>query len=186
MNDGSRTEQDSTGRLRAEPEGDLSADERGGRWLRRRFAGTVTVVTTRTADGTLRGATVSAAIMASVRPVLILVSLERESQMEEWVMGTGLFGISLLSWRQQLLADRFAGFAPLVHTTFRDVPHSLGQSGVPLLDGSIGWAECRVLTHIESGDHTCLLGEATNLGRGSGANEDPLLYYLNRYRRLRE
>lgn len=161
----------------------LHPDAGGGRWLRRHTAGAVVALTT-VHDGKFRAATVNACIVASIVPLQVLVSLESESQMLEWVRSSGFFAISLLSWQQQLLADRFAGMAPLAPTTFSGIDHVASVTGAPLLTGSIGWADCRVLQEIETGDHVCFIAEVLALDQGSGEREDPLVYYLNRYRRL--
>ncbi|MDQ2741789.1 MAG: flavin reductase family protein [Chloroflexota bacterium] len=169
--------------MNPEPEGPLALDMRGSRWLRRRDAGGVAALTT-VAQGSYRAATISACLIVSSQPLQFLVSVEAESQMESWLQESRIFGISLLSWKQQVLADRFAGFAPLAHRTFRDIRHFTAVSGVPLIEGCIGWADCRIIGDLETGDHRCFVGEAVAIGRGSGEEDDPLVYYLNRYRRL--
>lgn len=169
--------------MNPEPSGPLELDSRGARWLRRRLAGSVVALTCSTAAG-YRAATISACIAVSVEPLQYLISLERDSQMEAWLEESGAFGISYLTWKQQALADRFAGFAPLAHTAFRDIPHFTAETGAPLIEGCIGWADCTVAASLETGDHRVLIGSAVAIGRGSGEDEEPLVYYLNRYRRL--
>lgn len=171
------------GMMNPEPSGPLDLDARGSRWLRRRLAGSVVALTCSTPGG-YRAATISACIAVSVEPLQYLVSVERDSQMEGWLDESRAFGISYLTWKQQPLADRFAGFAPLAHTTFRDVPHFTAHTGAPLIDGCIGWADCTIVGSFETGDHRSFLGQAAAIGRGSGEDEDPLVYYLNRYHRL--
>lgn len=169
--------------MNPEPSGPLDLDSRGSRWLRRRLAGSVVALTCATPGG-YRAATISACVAVSVEPLQFLVSIERDSQMEAWLDASGAFGVSYLTWTQQLLADRFAGFAPLAHASFRDIPHFTAVTGAPLIEGCIGWADCTVAASLETGDHRCFVGQAVAIGRGAGEAEDPLVYYLNRYHRL--
>lgn len=158
-------------------------DAGGGRWLRRHLGGGVVALTTVDQDR-YRAATLSACIVASIQPLQILISLEDESQMLDWVRASGVFAISLLSWHQQLLADRFAGLAPLAPATFHGINHQRVVTGSPVLTDAIGWADCRVVQEVKTGDHVCFIGDVLALGRGSGQREDPLVYYQSRYRRL--
>jgi flavin reductase (DIM6/NTAB) family NADH-FMN oxidoreductase RutF len=174
------------GRPEAEPDtADVPAagETSGARWLRRRIAGSVAVVTTKVENG-YRGATVSACTFISETPCLILVSLQADSRMVGWIEASGYFGVNLLTWRQQFLADQFAGFAPSASPTFAGIDHVLASTGAPLLTAAVAWADCRLHSTITMGDHRCYLGEVAALG-GDGDDSDPMIYYLNRYRRLR-
>lgn len=171
------------GMMNPEPSGPLELDSRGSRWLRRRLAGSVVALTCVTGDS-YRATTISACLAVSVEPLQFLVSIDRDSQMEAWLDESGVFAVSYLTWKQQLLADRFAGFAPLAHATFRDIPHFTAVTGAPLIEGCIGWADCRIVASLETGDHRCFVGQAVAIGRGTGEAEEPLVYYLNRYHRL--
>ena len=156
---------------------------RGARWIRRHLAGGVVAVTT-SIEGRYRAATVSACIVTSLEPLLFLVSVEVESQMEGWIRETGSFGLSILPWTEQFLADRFAGLAPLASPTLSEIAHFAAITGAPLLRHSIGWADCEVVSVLETGDHTCFVGQAVTIGHGDQDHADPLVYYLNRYRRF--
>jgi flavin reductase (DIM6/NTAB) family NADH-FMN oxidoreductase RutF len=162
---------------------ELRPDAQGARWLRRHLAGGVAVLTTR-AEDEFRGATITACTFISAEPLLLLVALEHESQMLGWIEDSRCFAVSILPWREQFLADQFAGFAPRAERTFAGIAHSLADSGCPVLARAIGWADCRLRDSIVTGDHRCLVGEVVALGRGSGDPEDPLVYFRSRYRRF--
>ena len=148
------------------------------------MAGGVCVITT--VHGKLyRGTTVSACITASIDPFQMLVSIEEDSQMEEWIRTSRVFVVNLLPWTEQFLADQFAGFTPVASSTFRGIPHSIGATGAPILQGSMAWVECRVLSELKTGDHICFVGRAVAAGSGKGSVDDPLIYFFNRYHRLR-
>ena len=134
-------------------------------------------------DG-FRATTITSFMSASVDPPQLLVSIELDGQMDAWLERSGVFGVSTLSWEQQLLADRFAGFAPLISRKFAEVPHFTAVTGAPLLQDSIAWADCRVEGRFVTGDHRCVLGTIVALGRGKADAGRPLLYYRSRYQRL--
>lgn len=101
------------------------------------------------------------------------------------LLDASFFAVNVLPWDQQFFADQFAGFTPLASPSFKGIEHFFSITGAPLLTRSIAWADCRVVAHLETGDHRCFVGEAVDIGRGEGDAEDPLVYYFNRYRRLR-
>lgn len=158
-------------------------DSRSARWMRRHMAGGVCVITT--VHGKLfRGTTVTACITASIDPFQMLVSIEEDSQMEDWIRSSGVFAVNLLPWNEQFLADQFAGFTPVASGTFRGIPHFVGSTGAPILNASMAWVECRVISSVKTGDHICFVGEAVGAGNGTGSVDDPLIYFFNRYHRL--
>jgi flavin reductase (DIM6/NTAB) family NADH-FMN oxidoreductase RutF len=173
------------------PMGDRSPDATGpleigapaGRWLRRHLAGSATVVTT-SVDGAYRGATVTSCFIASNEPLLLAVSLERDSQMLEWVGETGVFAVSILPWREKFLADQFAGFTPLASPTFAGIEHQSGDSGSPILSRSIGWADCTLEQTIVTGDHVLVIGRVLACGVGVRSTDEPLIHYAGRYLRV--
>ena len=54
------------------------------------------------------------------------------------------------------------------------------HSGVPLLDASLAWLECRTIGAHDGGTHTILVGEVT-WAAVQGEDDDPLLYYRSHY-----
>lgn len=169
---------------RLAPPAEPGLDDRGARWLRRHLAAGVVAVTT-VVDGLYRASTVAACTSVSTEPPQFLISIELDSQMDEWLLRSGTFGLSILTWDQQFFADQFAGFAPLASSTFKGIDHFLSVTGAPLLADAIGWADCRIVATLETGDHRCFIGQAEALGAGRGSPERPLLYYRNRYRQVR-
>jgi flavin reductase (DIM6/NTAB) family NADH-FMN oxidoreductase RutF len=43
-----------------------------------------------------------------------------------------------------------------------------GELGAPLLEGAVGWIECRLGPELEAGDHTFFVGEVVAVRRGPG------------------
>lgn len=154
-----------------------------GRWLRRHLAGGVVAVTTVTDRG-FRATTVSAALVASIEPLQALISMERDSQMEEWLLESRSFAVSILPWRQKLLADQFAGLAPLASSTFAGIDFFTASTGCPIIRAAIGWMDCALVTDVVTGDHRLLVGDVLAAGEGALSEAEPLIYYRNRYLRV--
>ena len=142
-----------------------------------RLPGGVVLVATRDAGG-FRGITATSFVAVSLEPPLVLVSLDRHSATREAIAATGAFTVSVLGSGQQFLADRFAGQAPAVEPSWREVPHRLGQGGLPLVEGAAGWFECSLESRQPAGDHEILLGRVTAVGRGPG---EPLVHWERGY-----
>jgi flavin reductase (DIM6/NTAB) family NADH-FMN oxidoreductase RutF len=140
----------------------------------------VAVVSARSGDG-FRGLTASSFTSASLGPPLLLVCLDSLSQTRDAVAEQGEFSLSVLERSQEFLAERFAGRAPLVDPTWGEVPHTLGVSGLPVLQGCVAWFECRLLDLRPAGDHEIALGEVLACGRGGG---EPLVLWDRAFWRL--
>lgn len=145
------------------------------------FAAGVTVVTTRRLEG-LHGLTVSAYLTVSWEPPLVLVSIDSLSQSLDFVIASGFFAVNFLTDRQEFLAERFAGRAPLVNARFEGAPHRFETTGAPILEETLGWLDCKVERAIDAGDHTLILGRVVALGEGQAGNA--LAYYARRYRAI--
>ncbi len=141
----------------------------------------VVVVSSRL-DGEYRGMTVSSLVSISIEPPMVLVGLERESATRAAVLQAGAFNISLLTRSQEFVADRLSGRAPAIDPGWRTLPHHLGANGIPLVDGSAAWLECRVVDVHEAGDHDIFVGEVEAVGTGSG---DPLVLWDRAFWTLR-
>jgi flavin reductase (DIM6/NTAB) family NADH-FMN oxidoreductase RutF len=141
----------------------------------------VVVISARDADG-YRGLTASSLVSISVDPPMVLVGLEREAATRAAVAATGTFNVSVLTRSQEFIADRFAGRAPAIDQSWRDVPHHLGVNGLPLIEGCAAWLECRLIEIRPAGDHDICVGEVTAASAGAG---DPLILWDRAFWTLR-
>src|SRR5262245_14927671 len=133
----------------------------------------VVVVSARDADG-FRGLTASSLASVSADPPLVALALDHTSKTRAAVLETKRFNVSVLTRRQEFIADRFAGRAPAIDPQWRTMPYRLGANGIPLVDGCAAWLECRlVATHVV-GDHDLLVAEVEVAEVGSG---DPLILW---------
>ncbi|HXG75915.1 MAG TPA: flavin reductase [Gaiellaceae bacterium] len=140
------------------------------------FATGVTVLTTRSGE-TVHGMTANAFMSVSLRPPLVLVSIDRRARMCNLLHEGTRFGVSVLEAGQAALSDHFAGRAvegtqeprfELVHDT-------------PLVEGALAHLVARVVRSYWGGDHSLFLGQVLFARYGQG---EPLLFHGGRYERL--
>ena len=153
------------------------------RKMRGLFASGVTAVTT-ALDGRLRGVTVSAFTSVSLDPPLVLIALANETTLRDMLAESGIFAVNLLSDDQEFLSERFAARAPIVNEEFEGVPCFIAVTGAPILEQSLAWYDCRVEATHPGGDHTLFVGRVEAMGFSE--NREPLIYFANRYRQLRD
>ena len=158
--------------------------DRALRKLRGLFASGVSVVTTAHA-GRLRGMTVSAFASVSLEPPLVMIALAHEAGTREMIAESGVFAVNILSDDQEFLSERFAARAPIVNEQFEGVPYEVAVTGSPILPQSIAWYDCRVEATHDGGDHEVIIGRVVAIGLGDERRQ-PLLYYANRYARLKD
>jgi flavin reductase (DIM6/NTAB) family NADH-FMN oxidoreductase RutF len=140
------------------------------------FATGVTVITTRVAEQ-VHGMTANAFMSVSLRPPLILISVDRRAKMNALLREGARYGVSVLEERQTALSDRFAGRVgeetpeprfEIVHET-------------PLVDGALAHLVAHVVRCYWGGDHSLFLGQVEYVRYGEGT---PLLFHGGRYERF--
>ena len=140
------------------------------------FATGVTVLTTRAGES-IHGMTANAFMSVSLRPPLVLVSIDRRARMSNLLHEGTRFGVNVLEAGQAELSDHFAGRAgegtpepafEIVHET-------------PLVEGALAHLVARVVRSYWGGDHSLFLGQVEYARYGQGR---PLLFHGGRYERL--
>jgi flavin reductase (DIM6/NTAB) family NADH-FMN oxidoreductase RutF len=135
------------------------------REVMRRFPAPVAVVTTEL-EGERFGLTVGSLVSLSLVPPLVGISIGKDSSSHEPIRRAGGWAVSLLGGGQTHVAQHFArsGIPPVALWVGVDV--RAGARG-PLVDGAIGWLECRTLSEHEVGDHTIFVGEVESIELGA-------------------
>lgn len=131
-------------------------------------------VVTALSDGRPHGTTVSAFASLSLRPPMVLVALDRESDLLALIRASHRFGVNVLGSSQAPLASVFArkGRDKFAGVAWRP------DHGLPRLEGAIGWLACDVGSVVPGGDHIVALGYVRVAERSAGA---PLTYHQRRY-----
>jgi len=140
------------------------------------MAGVCTPVSVVTAMDAARphGTTVSAFASLSIDPPMILVSLDRGSDLLTLVRRGGDFGLNILASGQAELALRFARKGTDKFTDIDWAP----SAGVPCLTGASGWVARRVTGTVDGGDHTIVLGEVID---AVATTHPPLTYHARAF-----
>jgi flavin reductase len=135
------------------------------REVMRRFPAPVAVVTAQIEDERF-GLTVGSLVSLSLNPPLVGISIGKDSSSHEPIRNAGGWAASLLGGDQTRVAQHFArsGIPPValwVDVDVRDGPRG------PLLEGGIGWLECRTVSEHDVGDHTIFVGEVESIELGA-------------------
>jgi flavin reductase (DIM6/NTAB) family NADH-FMN oxidoreductase RutF len=130
---------------------------------------TPVAVVTSALDGRPHGTTVSAFCSLSIEPPLVLVSLDRKSDLLTMIREAGAYGINVLEADQQAIA---LGFARKGDDKFADVPWTLDH-GLPRIDGVGSWLACTVHKVVDGGDHQIVIGQVEHADHDA---REPLLY----------
>ncbi|WP_405881256.1 flavin reductase family protein [Streptomyces sp. NBC_01136] len=141
------------------------------------MSGVATPVSVVTAmdDGRPHGTTVSAFSSLSMQPPMVLVALDRRSELLGLITSSLRFGINVLGGGQSALALAFArkGGAG----KFAGVSWEV-DGRVPRLLGASGWLACEAADFIGGGDHVIVLGHVVSAEAGGGA---PLTYHARAF-----
>ena len=140
------------------------------------FATGVTIITTQVGDQ-VHGMTANAFMSVSLRPPLVLVSVDKRAKMNALLHEGVRFGVNVLADDQRDLSDHFAGRADDRASEARfAVIH-----GTPLVDGALAHLVARAERSYWGGDHSLFLGRVEYARYGSGT---PLLFHGGQYEQL--
>lgn len=148
----------------------------------RRWASTVTVVTTRD-QGALYGITVTAFSSISAHPPEVFVCINKAAKSHDAIASAGVFCVNFLGPDMKEMSDRMARLP--MEERFNGVETTTAATGSPILKGAVAFLDCRVKLALAAGDHTIYTGtvEASSVMR---EGDPPLLYYHGGYHALGE
>jgi len=144
------------------------------------FATGVTVVTTRAADGSPDGITVNSFASVSLDPPLVLWCLGLSAASFDTFRLSSQHLINVLAADQAEIAKHFATRGA---KRFDGVKWSPTDTGLPRIDGCIGWFECGIRSCYEEGDHLILVGRIESFETVRGR---PLVFYNSQFAALAE
>jgi len=142
------------------------------------FATGVTVITSLRASGELHGLTANAFSSVSLVPPLLLICVDKKAESYPCFEESKVFTVNILSAEQEALSRKFAVSGG---NKFEGVSYRIGANGVPILDGSIAYLECRLSGSMDAGDHTVYLGE---IEQAETHEAKPLMFFRGGYREL--
>lgn len=136
----------------------------------------VTVITTAVEDRA-HGTTVSAFSSLSLDPPLVVISLDRGSELLSLVERSGRLGVNVLHEDQDTHAGRFARKGT---EKFAEVSWDYHR-GLPRLDGCTAWLACSVRDLVPGGDHVLVTALVEHAER---TRSSPLIYCERAFARL--
>ena len=135
----------------------------------------VTVVTTRSPSGELRGFTANSFTSVSLDPPLVLVCLANGADSFAAFNETGSFVVNIMNEDQRDLALRFASKLP---DKFEGTRFGATPLGNPRFNDVLGSFECMVHDRIPAGDHMILVGRVVDF---TTAASKPLGYFKGNF-----
>ncbi|RWE50815.1 MAG: alpha/beta fold hydrolase [Mesorhizobium sp.] len=135
----------------------------------------VTIVTTIGPEGEPRGFTANSFTSVSLDPPLVLVCVAHKALGHPVFATSKSFAINVLSEDQKAASGIFASKAA---DKFASVVWQPGQTGSPVLDGSVAFFDCDLERLVEAGDHSILIGRVRAFQQNSA---QPLGYCRGAY-----
>lgn len=152
----------------------MSTDCFNSRQLRNtlgRFATGVTIITSRSADGSPIGMTCNSFASVSLEPPLVQWSIAKSSRSYPAIAQAEQFAVHVLDAGQHALCQQFA---TKDGDRFANVPLETNAQGLQLLTRYHARFECDVYARHDAGDHTIIIGRVLRLCEQEG---EPLIFY---------
>lgn len=137
----------------------------------------VTIVTARVGDK-IHGMTVSAFSEVCLEPPLVLFCADKSSNTHPLVAEGGVFAVNVLAVGQEALSNRFASKKD-EWRRFEGLDWQTGETGAPILPGTLAALDCRVVAAHDTGDHVVYVGQVEWLRLDD--SREPLLYSQGAY-----
>jgi flavin reductase (DIM6/NTAB) family NADH-FMN oxidoreductase RutF len=132
-------------------------------------------VMTAAAEGKLTGATLTWIAQCSFEPPLVMIAIQRSSQMHEAVERSGALAVNVIAEGQEKVAEAFFRPPSLEGNRLAGFQYEPGPAtGAPLLTDLPAWIEARVIDAVTRGDHTVFVAQVIGAGVRA-ARAEPLL-----------
>src|SRR5438477_7601413 len=142
------------------------------------FATGVTVITTCDQRGKPYGLTANAVTSLSLTPPLLLICVDRKAETFPHFFDSKIFVLNILREDQEDVSRRFATTGA---DKFAGLAYRIGHLDTPILEGTLGHVECRIIETLEGGDHVIHIGEVQHAEAVDGP---PLIFFRGKYRTL--
>lgn len=128
-------------------------------------------------DGQAAGMTANAFMSVSLAPLLVMVSVRKQSLFTNAVGLGDLYGVNILCESQEDLSAHFGGR----RDETLEIPF-FDDFGFPLLHGSLAHVIARVVDIHPAGDHLLYIGEVQHVSHGEPC--PPLVYFSSKYKQI--
>jgi flavin reductase (DIM6/NTAB) family NADH-FMN oxidoreductase RutF len=123
-----------------------------------RFLTGVAVITTKSGEE-LHGMPINSLTSISLKPPILMISLNFGTRTGEALLESGKFAISILGAKQESIARRFAVRGG---ERFDGGEFDLTDNGIPVIKGALSQADCTVVNQYDIGDHQVFFGQVTS------------------------
>jgi 3-hydroxy-9,10-secoandrosta-1,3,5(10)-triene-9,17-dione monooxygenase reductase component len=131
----------------------------------------VTVITAHPVGHQPVGLTIGSFTSVSLDPPLVGFLPQKISTAWPFVRDAGAFCVNILAHGQDDLCWRFAKPG---EDKFDGVEWRPAETGSPILEGALGWIDCRIEEVVDAGDHWFVLGRVFDMDATEG---DPMLFF---------
>lgn len=130
----------------------------------------VTLITTRSEEGSPIGMIANSFTSLSMEPALILWSIDHKVSTYNHFIQSNEFAIHILAAEQAELIKKFTSKG----NRFADVDWAPSENNIPIVKDSLAVFECTTYNKVEAGDHTIIIGEVKDV---KTEDKEPLLYH---------
>lgn len=101
---------------------------------------------------------------ASFDPPLITVSIGKTRYSHDMIRESGVFAVNVLGPDNIATGKHFGLKSGRKTDKFAGIPYDTKVTGSPILKDCVAWADCRVVSHHDAGDHTVFIGQVLDGG----------------------
>jgi flavin reductase (DIM6/NTAB) family NADH-FMN oxidoreductase RutF len=112
----------------------------------------------------LNAGTINWVTQCSFKPPLVAMGVKKDSHLYSQLKNAGSFALSFLESGQKDIAFAFFKPAKVEGNTISGQEFETGETGAPIISAAPAWVEGRIVGEVDTGDHSCMVGEVTNAG----------------------
>jgi flavin reductase (DIM6/NTAB) family NADH-FMN oxidoreductase RutF/rubredoxin len=130
-------------------------------------------------DGKLNGQIANTAFQITSEPATVAVSINKQNLTHEYIEASKVFTVSILSKEAPMTLIGHFGFkSGREIDKFKEIQYRKGATGAPIvLEQTIGFMECEVLSSTDVGTHTIFIGKIIDCDILSDAEPMTYAYY---------
>jgi flavin reductase (DIM6/NTAB) family NADH-FMN oxidoreductase RutF len=108
--------------------------------------------------------TVNWVTQCSFKPPLVAMGVKKDSKLYSQLKASGTFTLSFLESGQKDIAFAFFRPVKVEGNTISGQEFETAETGAPIISAAPAWVEGRIVGEVDTGDHSCMVGEVTNAG----------------------
>ena len=113
----------------------------------------------------LSAGTVNWVTQCSFKPPLVAMGVKKDSGLYSVLKSAGTFALSFLESGQKDIAYAFFKPTNVDGQTVNGQAFETYQTGAAVITAAPAWIEGRIVGEVDTGDHSCIVGEVTNAGQ---------------------